>query len=418
MRHGQRALFELLRQNVGKNVTEGDILVATGWSAESWHVYCTNGLYADFIEEGQKGVFKVTLDGAVTDKQFERRVSQSRKNSPFKHALTTTLVRRSADNFALALECYNRPTLGHRVDVFALLAVTAWEQLLKAIRIERSGEPSIFEPKRQGHRLESISLRKCIEAQFPIAKDPVRMNLEHVAELRNQAAHLAVPHLQAHHARLFQACVFNYSRQYRDFCGESPLPTHNVGLLALASEPEQLNAVALSKLYGQIASQEILDHATRVRDLVAEVNDDRFSIPFDYTLTFARKGREGDVQLVQASSAPLDAVVIFKPVNDELTHPLTRKQLAAKIEEALPAFSFHDLLAVLKKENWNSTDSAYHTQRKNPDCDKYSVAVADEIVRLVGLDSDYLARCRKSYSSANAQAAKASRLAKTAQRRK
>ena len=395
----QGSLLALLRSNRGGSVSLAAVLAATGWKASAWRVYCTNGLYSAFLQEESKGVFKVHLPADLTDEQFALAVSQSRRRSPFKHALSDRLVERAKDNFALALECYNRPTLDNRIDAFALLCVTAWEQLLKARWVEKSVPHAIFRPQKAGHRRESVGLTECIAALLPDAKDPVRRNLEEVAELRHEAAHLAVRDLQGHFARVFQACVFNFSRNFRDFTGKNALPGHSVGLLALASEPGQLVSGPLEKLYGQVVAHEILDRVQRLAELETTIADDRFAIPVEYTLSITKHGRDGDVQLVSASAAPLTAVVFSKPTDPDKESPYRAREVCTKLSAELGVnFRDYDLQTVLAKEGWKKSDNEFHHLRKNPDTPKYSERAVEMICTKVRGDATYLQRCRDSYS--------------------
>jgi hypothetical protein len=400
----QTALLTLLRANPGATITQAAILAATKWKDTAWRVYCTNGLYSPFLQEESKGLFKVHLPADLTDEQFALAVTQSRRRSPFKHALTDRLVERATDNFALALECYNRPTLANRIDAFALLCVTAWEQLLKARLVEKAGPDAVLLAQKPGRRRESIGLPAAIAVAFPDAKDPVRQNLEAVAELRNEAAHLAVRDLQSHYARLFQACVFNFSRQFKDFTGKPPLPTHNVGLLALASTPDQLSAAPLEKLYGAVVASEILSRVQRLADTERELDDSRFAIPVEYTLTLARGKASGDVHLVDAANAPLDAVIFHKATDPDRTWKYRAKELGALVASRLGIqFSTVDLLAVAFKEGWKKADNEFHRLSKNPDTHKYSDAALEAIVKHCTADPTYLARCRQSHAHSRVQ---------------
>lgn len=401
----QTALLTLLRANPGATITQAAILAATAWKPTAWRVYCTNGFYSPFLQEESKGLFKVQLPADLTDEQFALAVTQSRRRSPFKHALTDRLVERATDNFALALECYNRPTLANRIDAFALLCVTAWEQLLKARLVEKQDPDAIFLAQKPGRRRESIGLPAAIAASFPDAKDPVRLNLEAVAELRNEAAHLAVRDLQAHYSRVFQACVFNFSRQFKDFTGKPPLPTHNVGLLALASTPDQLSAAPLEKLYGAAVASEILSRVQRLQDTERELDDPRFAIPVEYTLTLSKGKAVGDVHLVDAANAPLDAVIFHKAIDPDARWKYRAKELSALVASRLKnRFSSTDLLAVAFKEGWKQADNDFHRLSKNPDTHKYSDAALEAILKRCSADPTYLSRCRQSYAHDRAQA--------------
>ena len=63
--------------------------------------------------------------------------------------LTKTLIYKSKDSFLLALELFNKPTIGYRAESFSILFSNAWELLLKAYIFETSGgrKQSIFRKK-------------------------------------------------------------------------------------------------------------------------------------------------------------------------------------------------------------------------------------------------------------------------------
>jgi hypothetical protein len=395
----QKALFDLLKKKSGQEVEQDAILNATGWKPTAWRVYCNNGFYSSFLREVRPRVFLVTLRPDVSEDDFRRTVSQSKRTGNFEKPLAQALAARSGDNFVLAMEVYNRPSLTNRLDAFAVLFTTAWEQLLKAELVEQRGEQSILRPAKQGRRRESASLSECLEALFPDSRDPVRLNVEAIAELRHAAAHLVMPELQPVYSRLFQAGVFNYARRYRDRTSRSIVPRHNVGLLALAAEPEQLVSAPLARAYGEVVAVEIVAQAKTIGEMIADVNDERFALPVEYTLRFARKHEEADVTLVQATEAPLSAVVFTKAVDPETIYPLRTEQVRAAVATSIGKFSSHDLQSALFKEGWKQSDNDFHRMQRNPDTSKYSHKTVEAIVAKVQADPDYLVRARSSYNS-------------------
>jgi hypothetical protein len=318
----QRALLQLLRQRAGNTISEADILKVTGWKTSAWRVYRNNGLHAPYLREHSAKNYLVTFRPDASDEEFWRQVTQSKRVERFDRPLARALLQRSADNFSLALEVYNRPTLANRVDAFALLFTTAWEQLLKTELVEAHDEDIIFKPVKPNHRRESISLQACLERLVPDDKDPVRRNVEMLAELRHEAAHLVMKELQAVYSRLFQAGVFNYARRYRERAGTTVVPRHNVGMLALAAEPDQLDAAPLAKLYGDAVANDIIAQAQTVGDLVRDIDNEGVAIPIEWTLRFAKDGEAPDVTLVKATEAPTSAVVFGSP-------PIPRNSSAA-----------------------------------------------------------------------------------------
>jgi hypothetical protein len=167
---------------------------------------------------------------------------------------TRQLLARSEQAFMLALEIFNKPTIAYRIEGFCFFYINAWELLTKARLIETSGdERAIYYKKKRGHPRKSLSLRDAIERAIPQANDPIRRNVEQVAELRDQAMHLLIPELEAVYAGLFQAGVFNYVDQRREWFAQGKTSTATPPLLSLVWEPTQLEPKAIQKRYGREA---------------------------------------------------------------------------------------------------------------------------------------------------------------------
>ena len=395
----QKALFELLRRKAGNEVTTDEILETTGWKATVWRTYCNNGFYAPFLYEATPRKYLVTMRRDLSESDFQRQVTQSKRDGDFKNRLAQALAKRSTENFILALETYNRPSLANRLDAFALLFTTAWEQLLKAEIVEGRGDEAIFTPIKPDRRRESIGLADCLKQQFPDPKDPVRLNIEHIAELRHEAAHLVMQELQPVYSHLFQSGVFNYARRCHARTGRSVVPRHNVGLLALAAEPDQLDVAPLARSYGQIVANDIVAQSRTLREEIQRVDDERFAIPVEYSMRFSKKTEAADVTLAQAAEAPLTATVFTKYVDPEKDFPLRPTQLLAAVHSELrKPFSRHDLQAVLFKEGWKQSDNTYHRLQRNPDTNKFSLRAVTEIVNKLRSDAAYLPRALESYN--------------------
>ena len=406
----QQKLYELLRSHDGSTLTEGEILAATSLKPASWKAYYAKGHYHGLLMRQRDGTYRVTVPADVSEAEFLRRVSQSVDlrdiAGTLKEPLARALVRRGRENMLVALEVYNRPSLHNRIDAFALLFCCAWEQLLKAEQVERGGEGTIFKATAPGRRRETVSLQTCLEAAYADTRDPVRRNVERIAEIRNSAAHLVVPELQPTVARLFQAGVINYARRYREFVGESLLPSVNIGLMCLVSDERPPEAATLASLYGDGLSDDMLTYARTLGAEMDEAADERFAVRVDVRVRLAKSSEEADVTLVQAADAPTSAVVLIKPIDPEKTHPLRTTELVERVRELLEErgivapFTSHTLQAVLHKEGWKKNDNQYHRLQRNPDTPKYSALCVEEIVRLACADGDYVSRALAEYRRA------------------
>ena len=100
--------------------------------------------------------------------------------------LAKLLVDKSIEAFIVGVELYNKPTIKYRVEGFSFFICNAWELMLKAHLLKTKGNSSIYykdNPKR------TITLENCIKEIFTNKKDPLRINLEKIIELRNTSTH-------------------------------------------------------------------------------------------------------------------------------------------------------------------------------------------------------------------------------------
>lgn len=224
----QKKLFDFLVANSGKHVTEKEILDATGYRQDSFRSTLAKGFYGAYLRAQGATKYLVIAAKGLDIRAFRRQMSQTTARrhigGEFRHPLAGKLVSKAKENFILALELYNRPSLENRLDSFSQLFCTAWEQLMKAEILDANGEEAVFRPQKVGRRRETISIQECINKLYIDAQDPVRLNLERIAELRHGATHLMMPETAMPISRLFQAGVINFARRFRDVTGEPVLP--------------------------------------------------------------------------------------------------------------------------------------------------------------------------------------------------
>lgn len=99
--------------------------------------------------------------------------------------LSNQLLDKSKEAFTMAIELYNKPTIHYRVEGFAMFICNAWELMLKAHILKVYGEKSIYYKDNPNR---TLSLENCIQKVFTNNKDPLRLNLEKIVELRNTRA--------------------------------------------------------------------------------------------------------------------------------------------------------------------------------------------------------------------------------------
>lgn len=128
--------------------------------------------------------------------------------------LVERLLDKSKEAFAMAIELYNKPTIHYRVEGFAMFICNAWELMLKAHMLKEKGSKSIYY---KDNADRTLSLENCIQKVFTNNKDPLRLNLEKIVELRNTSTHFITEDYEMVYVPLFQACILNFNEKMMAF---------------------------------------------------------------------------------------------------------------------------------------------------------------------------------------------------------
>ena len=80
-----------------------------------------------------------------------------------------------------------------------------------------SGEHEIFYKDNPDR---TISINDCLKKCLPNDKDPVRLNLERIIELRNTSTHFIIPEYEHIYGSVFQACLNNYQEKLLQYHGK------------------------------------------------------------------------------------------------------------------------------------------------------------------------------------------------------
>ncbi len=420
----QKKFFEFLRQQERKRqtFTKQDVLNATGWKAATFQSYLAKGQLSDFVSKvgGDKLEASNTLE--ITFKQFEKKLSQSKHVQSLGHncksKLAKALLRKSRDNMLLALELYNRPSLENKIDGFVMLFCAAWEQLLKAMLIERDGERTIY---RKSKVKDTISLREALERAFPVASK-VKENVLKITDLRDHAVHLLIPEIQGIASRIFQSGVFNYSSKFEEFCEVPFINTTSVGMLSLVGEFKTPPLPMMKTIYGS-AAKDMLDLANELAKSIEDSDDVAFAIPLNVTLQFASKDEAGtQIVLVKAEDGVPGlqrALTIEKSVDAEKTHPYRQTDLIKAVNERLeenyseeqrrnflvankngqPIFNTNCFQSVAHKLKWKNSNNKFHHYLAKANTHLYSEAALSVVIEKISSIPGYLAKCKQDYGS-------------------
>lgn len=243
------------------------------------------------------------------------------------------LFEKSVEAFLLAVENYNKPTIRYRVEAFAIFICNAWELLLKGYLIKTQGLESIYyQPSKDVKR--TFSLERCVKTILTNEKDPVRLNLEKIVELRNTSTHFITEEYEMLYIPLFQACIFNYSDKLSAFANISLGDRVSLGFLSLTTT---MNTFSIDALRGKYSS-DIFEHISRLDgelNTLAGANGPKFAIPVEHRFYLTKKREEASecVTVVPKSDNP---VAIIKTQSDpNSTHSYSLKKIIDFIKNRL-----------------------------------------------------------------------------------
>lgn len=241
------------------------------------------------------------------------------------------LLNKSIEAFLLAIEIYNKPSIKYRVEGFSFFICNAWELMLKARLISKEGNDSIYykdNPER------TISLENCIQKVFTNNKDPLRMNLEKIIDLRNTSTHFITEEYEMVYVPLFQACVFNFTEKMQTFHSIDLTEFVPNNFLTLAVSLNTFNAEEIRAKYPMEIADKLISMNNTLSPIIDE-NNNRFAIQVNHNY-YITKNKDKATALVKIDNSAETNVKIIKEVKDiNATHKYSCKKCCAEITKRL-----------------------------------------------------------------------------------
>jgi len=307
--------------------------------------------------------------------------------------LFRSLRESSIEAIVLSLEIINKLSISYRLQTFAFLFCNAWELLLKAKLV--ADKRKIFYRKKRGKPRLSLSLDDCLARLFTDADDPIKLNIERVAELRNNAMHLVIPAVPPDVMALFQAGVINYCNKLREWLGVEISQRIPLGMMSLVYDVDPSAHPLDGALLKRKVPAQSLVWLKAFQDSVRAQADnlgtakDQFYIPINLKLALVKNPKAADVVL---SSGPRgkEAVLVEVPKNPDTTHPYRQKDVIAAVNPRITAphaINSYDLLCVRKVHNIEPKAEFYYKSKfASP---QYSGAFVDWIVEQFEKNPDF-----------------------------
>ena len=315
--------------------------------------------------------------------------------------LTQHLISNSIEAFVLALETINRPSARYRMEAFCFLFCNAWELLMKAKLFQKNGK--IYYRKKRKKPRRSLSIDDCLTRVFTSSDDPVRLNIERIHDLRNNATHLVVPFVPRGIMGVFQAGVLNYPRALRDWFGINLSDRMRLGMMPLVYDfdPKE-QSLDYAKMRRRLPAETIhwlTDFQEEVRRQAVELAEvsDRFYIPIEIKVGIVRSKNKADITI--SSGDEIDgttkALVFQVPKDPDKTHPYRRKEVLQLVNSQLgPArrINNYDMQCIKEVYKIKAKGNLYYKSKFGTP--QYSPHLVDWIVKQVNNTPDFSTRVR------------------------
>lgn len=221
-----------------------------------------------------------------------------------------SLLDKSIASMLSAIEIYNKPNFSYREETFAILAVNAWELLLKAIVLKqnryrlrslyvlkpctnKNGAKSTtkkYVDKNRSGNPKTISILETLTILKKQDYLPTNLceNIEVLIELRDNSIHFTNKNDITHHVQeLGFACIKNYITLIKEKKIEIDISNYNFYLMPLAY-------VASNMISGSVLTEETKNYLALVKSRIAkEDRDQNYDIAITIDIDF-KKGNSFD----------------------------------------------------------------------------------------------------------------------------
>ena len=241
------------------------------------------------------------------------------------------LLKKSKEAFLLAIEIFNKPTIKYRLESFAFLMCNAWELMLKSYLIKQKGNFSIYYKDNPNR---TINLENCIKKVFTNNKDPLRLNLEKIIELRNTSTHFITEEYEMIYIPLFQACIFNYNEKMSQFHNIDITEIVHQNFLTLTPSIKAFNQTEIIAKYPEEIATKIITTSDEINEYINN-NNSNFAIKIEH-FHFLTKNPDKATSFVKISNDADAEVKIIKDIkNPNNTHKYTAKLCLSKINKLI-----------------------------------------------------------------------------------
>ena len=308
-----------------------------------------------------------------------------------------SLLDKSINSMLSAIEIYNKPNFSYREETFAILAVNAWELVLKAFLlkkcsykmeslyimealIKKNGEKSTRKKPKLNRANNPMTIGlfdviKKIEEKGTSISENLKNSIEALVELRDNAIHF---HNEKEISKELQelgfACINNYMNIIKFWNIEIDLSNYNFYLMPLAYIDSKIEA-------SSITTDEVQKYVDFVKNKVNGTKDDEYMIAISIDIQF---NKSNSFDAIGMKYSPDGIPITISEEDIRVKFPMDTKKLIEKAKKRYSDFKqdkkFNNLMKIIK-----SNDKLCYIRQLDPENPKsnkkpfYSANVLQEL---------------------------------------
>ncbi|ARB00478.1 DUF3644 domain-containing protein [Limosilactobacillus fermentum] len=243
--------------------------------------------------------------------------------------LSKRLVDKSIEAFIMGLEIYNKPTIRYRIEGFSFFICNAWELMLKAELLNKN--IPIYYPNSD----RTISLEKTIQKIYTDKKQPLRINLEKIIELRNTSTHFITEEYETIYAPFFQSCVLNFLEQIKRFHNVDVTRYVSQNFLTLTVNLNILSNEEIRGKYSQEMAERLISNKNELEFLENNNSSNDLYIPIRHEFVQIKDKSKADFTYAIDSTSDVTAKIITKLQDPKDKYKLSIKNVINSINKQI-----------------------------------------------------------------------------------
>jgi len=251
-------------------------------------------------------------------------------------------------------------------------------------------------------------LRDCLVKVMTNQNDPIRLNVERVADLRDEACHLVISKVPKEVLGLFQSSVLNYHKKLNEWFGLSLSERVSIGMMTIAYDfrPEDFDMKnpRLRREMGQETARYLLEYQAELQqeyDRLGKASE--FSINIGYQLAIIKKAADGDISLTTSQDGTITQIVKVAKDSGE-THPFRQIDVIKRVNAAIePAtINAHDLRCIREVHGIDKRAEFFYHASVQGSPKQFSPVYVEWLICEITKTADFIENARKKHKSLRA----------------